>query len=58
MTIKAVVTPRKVNEAIAKASDADGQTVAEGDDGLEAGSVQEALQSLASRVQALEDAAD
>lgn len=54
--IKGVVTPRKVNDAIAKVSDAEGQTVAEGEDGLEAGTVQEALQALASRIQALEDA--
>lgn len=55
--IKGAVTPRKVNEAIAKVSDAEGQTVAAGTDGLEAGTVQEVLQALATRIQALEDAA-
>ncbi len=55
--IKGAVTPRKVNEAIAKVSGAEGQTVAAGTDGLEAGTVQEALQALATRIQALEDAA-
>lgn len=55
--IKGAVTPRKVDEAIAKVSDAEGQTVAAGTDGLEAGTVQEALQALATRIQALEDAA-
>lgn len=56
--IKGVVTPRKVNAALAKVLDAEGQTVAAGEDGLEAGTVQEVLQLLASRIQALEDAAD
>lgn len=55
--IKGAVTPRKVNEAIAKVSDAEGQTVAPGTDGLAAGTVQEALQALATRIQVLEDAA-
>lgn len=55
--IKGVVTPRKVNEVIATLSDAEGQTVAAGTDGLAAGTVQDALQSLATRIQALEDAA-
>lgn len=35
---------------------ASGVTVAAGDDGLSAGTVQAALQALATRVQALEDA--
>lgn len=55
--IKGVVMPRKVNELAAKLSDAEGQTVAAGTDGLEAGTVQETLQALATRIQALEDAA-
>lgn len=39
------------------ASEASAITVEAGDDGLASGSVQEALQSLASRIQALEDEA-
>ena len=35
---------------------ADEDLVAAGDDGLDAGTIQEALQALATRVQALEDA--
>lgn len=54
--IKGVVTPRKVNEAIADVSAASGVTVAAGANGLAAGSVQAALQALATRVKALEDA--
>lgn len=55
--IKGVVTPRKVNEAIADVSAASGVTVSAGTNGLAAGSVQAALQALATRVKALEDAA-
>jgi len=55
--IKGVVTPRKVNDVVAGVSTAAGVTVAAGTNGLAAGSVQAALQALATRVKALEDAA-
>jgi hypothetical protein len=54
--IKGVVTPRKVNEAIDAVSTAAGVSVAAGTNGLSSGTVQAALQALATRVKALEDA--
>ena len=42
---------------MSEASEASDITVEDGDDGLSAGSVQAALQALATRIQALEDEA-
>lgn len=57
--IKGAVTPRKINDLASelRQGSAESVSVAAGTDGLAAGTLQEALQALASRIQALEDAA-
>lgn len=57
--IKGAVTPRKINDLASelRQGSAESVSVEAGTDGLAAGTLQDALQALASRIQALEDAA-